>query len=292
MRTRFWTSLMAMAAVGAFLYLAPVVAAGQTTQGTQATPTKAAATWVPPRTPDGQPDIRGYWGQRNNITTYSMQEGVADRAEHIRMSGQAPALGHPIKDPADEKIPYQPWAAKKAALHHDVHRSPSKPELLDPVTRGFLEGVPRINLQGGFQITQYPGTVVILHDYGHTYRVIPLDGRPHLGQNVKLWMGDSRGHWEGNTLVVDVTNNNDQTWFDIVGSFHSDALHMVERWTYVAQDRIDYEVTIEDPKVFTRPWKMGWNYGRNPTEEQWENAVWEGNHATGVILGDLETGKQ
>src|SRR5438552_5571518 len=78
MRTRFWTSLMAMAAVGAFLYVAPVVAAGQTTQGTQATPTKAAATWVPPRTPDGQPDIRGYWGQRNNINTYSMQEGVAD----------------------------------------------------------------------------------------------------------------------------------------------------------------------------------------------------------------------
>src|SRR2546425_831178 len=100
MRTRLLASLMAMAAVGAVLYLTPVVMAGQTPQATM----KAAATWVPPRTPDGQPDIRGYWGQRNNITTYSLQEGVADRAEHIRMSGQAPALGHPIKDPADEKF--------------------------------------------------------------------------------------------------------------------------------------------------------------------------------------------
>ena len=285
MSTRLVASLMALATVGAASVLAPADAAGQAPQGT-----KAAATWVPPRTQDGQPDIRGYWSQRNNITTYSLQEGVADRAEHIRMSGQAPALGHAIKDPADEKIPYQPWAAKKAALHKDEHRHPSKPEYLDPVSRGFLEGVPRINLQGGFQIIQRPGHVVILYDYGHTYRVFP-DGRPHLGQNVKLWMGDSRGHWEGNTLVVDVTNNNDQTWFDIVGSFHSDALHMVERWTYVAADRIDYEVTIEDPKVYTRPWKMAWNYGRNPPEEQWEQAVWEGNHAAGVILAASEPEK-
>jgi hypothetical protein len=145
--------------------------------------------------------------------------------------------------------------------------------------------VPRINLQGGFQILQPPGQVVLVHDYSHTYRVIPLDSRPHLGKDIKLWMGDSRGHWEGNTLVVDVTNNNDQTWFDIVGSFHSDALHMVERWTFVNRDRIDYEVTIDDPEVFTRPWKMAWTFGRNPGEEPWESAVWEGNRAVEVIFG-------
>jgi hypothetical protein len=101
-------------------------------------------------------------------------------------------------------------------------------------------------------------------------------------------MGDSRGHWEGNTLVVDVTNNNDQTWFDIVGSFHSDALHVVERWTFVDPDRIDYEVTIDDPEVFARPWKMAWNFGRNKPEEQWESAVWEGNRAVEVIFGKKE----
>ena len=284
MSTRFLASLMTIAATAAVVLLAPVFAAGQA-------PAAAAMTWDPPRTPDGQPDIQGFWGQRNNITTYSLVEGEADRAEHISITGQAAAVGKPVKTP-DGKIPYQPWAAKKAAFHYEQHRHPSKAEFLDPVTRGFLEGVPRINLQGQFQIIQRAGYVVLLHDYGHTYRVIPLDQRPHLGQTIKLWMGDSRGHWEGSTLVVDVTNNNDQTWFDIVGTFHSDALHMVERFTYVSRDKIDYEVTIEDPKVYTRPWKMAWNYGRNPQDEQWENAVWEGNRATEVILGNRETGKK
>ena len=84
----------------------------------------------------------------------------------------------------------------------------------------------------------------------HTYRAIPLDGRSHIQESVKLWMGDSLGRWEGNTLVVDVTNNNDQTWFDIVGDFHSDALHVAERFTPVDAETIEYEATITDPKVY------------------------------------------
>lgn len=318
MSNRFFGLMIAMATVVAVLALAPVPVAGQAPPPRKASarlrpphPTHygvaspklqrrrasldvarqsevgqatAAKTWDPPRTPDGQPNIQGSWGQRDNITTYSLQAGVEDRAEHIGITGQAAATGHPIKDPPD-KIPYQPWAAAKAKLHYEEHWRPSKPEYLDPVVRGFLEGVPRINLQGGFQIIQPPGQVVLVHDYSHTYRVIPLDGRPHLGKDVKLWMGDSRGHWEGNTLVVDVTNNNDQTWFDIVGSFHSDALHMVERWTFVSPDKIEYDVTIDDPEVFTRPWKMAWTYGRNQGEEPWESAVWEGNRAAEVIFG-------
>ena len=283
MSTRLAASLMALATVGAASILAPANAVGQAPQGT-----KAAATWVPPRTQDGQPDIRGYWSQRNNITTYSLQEGVADRAEHIRMSGQAPALGHAIKDPADERIPYQPWAAKKAALHKDEHRHPSKPEYLDPVSRGFLEGVPRINLR---RISDYsaPGHVVILRLRAHLSRH-PLGRASPSGQNVKLWMGDSRGHWEGNTLVVDVTNNNDQTWFDIVGSFHSDALHMVERWTYVAADRIDYEVTIEDPKVHATV-EDGVELRAQPSRGAVGAGGVGGNHAAGVILAASEPEK-
>jgi hypothetical protein len=280
-----------MIAVVAVFSLAPLSGAGSAWLAGRgaAAQTAAAGTWNPPRTPDGQPDIRGSWNQRDNITTYSLQAGVEDRAEHIGITGQAPATGHPIKDPPD-KIPYLPWAAEKARFLYEEHRHPTSPEYLDPVVRGFLEGVPRINLQGGFQILQSPGQVVLVHDYGHTYRVIPLDGRPHLNPRIKLWMGDSRGHWEGNTLVVDVTNNNDQAWFDIVGSFHSDALHMVERWTSVSADRIDYQVTIEDPNVYTRPWKMAWTYGRTAAEEPWENAVWEGNRSPEVIFG--ETGKK
>jgi hypothetical protein len=285
-RTRCFGSIV-IVATALFGVLLPRAA------GAQAAATPPAVTppgWAPTRTADGQPDMQGLWNQQNNITTYSMQAGRDDRAEHISMSGQAPATGRPIKDPPDEKIPYQPWAADLANFLHEQHRSPSKPEYLDPVTRGFMEGVPRINLQGGFQIVQPPGYVVILHEYGHHYRIIPLDGRPHLGGNIKLWMGDSRGRWEGNTLVVDVTNHNDQTWFDIVGSFHTDALQLQERWTFVGPDRIDYEVTLADPKAYTRPWKMGWNYARNkePGYEQWENAVWEGNKATDVIIGDRD----
>jgi hypothetical protein len=141
-------------------------------------------------------------------------------------------------------------------------------------------------LQTGFQIVQTPGRVVFLYEYGHHYRSIPLDGRPHLPADMKLWMGDSRGHWEGRTLVVDVTNNNDQTWFDQVGAIHSSALHVIERWTIVSADRIDYVATIDDPSVFTQPWKIGMNYSRNrdAAYEQMESAIWEGNRAVGLMM--------
>jgi hypothetical protein len=241
--------------------------------------------WTPTRTPDGQPDIQGYWGQRSDITTYSIQRGFEDREEHTRIGGQAPQKGRPIIDPADGMIPYQPWAAEKAAFHYGEHKKPSKPEYLDPVPRCFEEGVPRINYQGAMRILQFPNYIAILHDFGHHYRVIYLDDRPHVGDTLKLWMGDSRGHWEGNTLVVDVTNHNDKTWFDIVGSFHSDALRVVERWTFASADQIDYVATIEDPKVFTRPWKLAVTLGRNKPEEQWEAAVCEGNKTVHVAFG-------
>jgi hypothetical protein len=239
-----------------------------------------------PRTGDGQPDIQGYWRQRNNVTTYSLEEGEAHRAEHIRITGQAAATGRPIVDPPSGRIPYQPWAAAKAKFLLDVHTGPERPEDLDPVSRGFMEGVPRINLQTGFQILQTANRVVILYEYGHHYRVIPLDERPHLPGDILLWMGDSRGRWEGNTLVIDVTNHNDQTWFDQVGSFHSRALKVTERWTAVDADRIDYDVVIDDPKVFTRPWKMALNFVRNtePGYEQLEHAVWEGNRAVELMV--------
>jgi len=128
--------------------------------------------------------------------------------------------------------------------------------------------------------------VVILYESNHSYRVIPLDGRPHPPAQVKLWMGDSRGRWEGNTLVVDVTNFNEETWIDSHGSFHSDALHVVERWTPAGPDRIDYSVTLEDPKVFTRPWKMAFAVNRNREKnyEIWEDSRHEGEQDVEGIL--------
>jgi hypothetical protein len=248
-------------------------------------PPKEDPNFKPSRTPDGQPNIEGQWVQASDIITYSIEDPEAERAEHVALGGQRPMIGRPIIDPPDWKIPYQPWALKFAAFLHEQHLKPSKPEYLDPVSRGFQEGLPRINYQGAFHIQQFPNTVLITYDYHHSYRVIPLDNRPHLPANVKLWMGDSRGRWENNTLVIDVANNNDQTWLDIVGAFHSDALHLVERWSITAPDHIVYIVTVEDPKVYTQPWKLRVDYRRQPVDEQWESAVWEGNRTADVVLG-------
>ena len=107
-----------------------------------------------------------------------------------------------------------------------------------------------------FQILQFPHRVLILYEYIHVTRTIYMDGSPHPEGHIDFWMGDSRGHWDGDTLVVDLIHFNDQTWFDRAGNLHSEALHVVERYTRSGPDHVTYDVTIEDPKVFTRPWKM------------------------------------
>jgi hypothetical protein len=275
---RFLTSMIAMTMVAAVVSVAPAPAAGQPL------PTPAT-TWKSPLTPDGQPDIGGHWTQQNEVTTYSIQAGVADREEHTRIQGSEEATGRPIVDPPDGRIPYQPWAAERARFLYEQHLQPSQVEYLDPVSRSFLDGVPRINYRGTMRVVQSPGYVVIINEFNHAYRVIPIDGSPHIGADLKLWMGDSRGHWEGNTLVVDVTNHNEHTWFDIVGSFHSDALHLVERWTFVSPERIDYEVTISDPKVYARHWRILVNMGRVEDYEIWEEAIWEGNDLVENVMG-------
>ena len=117
----------------------------------------SAVDWAPAQTRDGQPDVQGYWGQRNNTTTYSLERGDEDRREHTRITGQRAATGKPIVDPPSGLIPYQPWAKDKYEFLLSVHTGPEKAEDLDPVARGFMEGTPRINLQTGFQILQPPG---------------------------------------------------------------------------------------------------------------------------------------
>ena len=133
-------------------------------------------------------------------------------------------------------------------------------------------------ISGDLQIHQIPGHVVILHEWDHAYRVIPLNGRPHVARDIKLYNGDSRGHWEGETLVVDVTNFNDKVWLDSHGSFYSEALHVVERWTLVNPDTIKYEATLEDPNVFTRPWTITFTLSRKQEQEYefFEEACHEG----------------
>ncbi len=192
-----------------------------------------------PRAPNGRPNLSGVWQVMNtaswDIQDHSAQKGVP--------AGQGVVEGN--------DIPYQP-AALARRKENFANRATA-----DPLTKCYLPGVPRITyMPFPFQILQTPTHVEIFYEYAHAVRQIYVNGSPHPPGHIDWWMGDSRGRWEGDTLVVDVVDFNDQTWFDRAGNFHSDALHLVERYTLADPDHLSYEVTIEDPKVFTRPWKM------------------------------------
>ena len=234
-----------------------------------------------PRTADGRPDLQGYWDGGPANASHSVEEGCCD-AIHARMQGRGPErLGLPeqmIVDPPDGRIPYRPWAAARRVEHLFDMETPTELSHIDPEDRCLLVGVPRSNYRGDLQIRQNAGHVVILYEWAHAYRVVPLDGRPHVGEDIALYNGDSRGRWEGDTLVVDVTNFNDVPWLDSHGSFYSERLHVVERWRMLDADTIRYEATIEDPTVFTRPWTLAFTMGRIGGEgyEFYEEACWEG----------------
>jgi len=189
---------------------------------------------------DAKPDFSGVW-QVLNTAAWDIQD-------HNGALGVPPGLG--VVE--GNEIPYQPWAAAKKQENFKNR------ETADPTYANcFLPGVPRATyLPYPFQIVQTPSRIAIAYEFAHALRVIPLDGSSHPDGAPDAWMGDSRGRWEGNTLVVDVRNFNDQTWFDRAGNFHSDALHVVERYSLADRDHMQYEATIEDPKVFTKPWKM------------------------------------
>jgi hypothetical protein len=191
-----------------------------------------------PRTADGRPDLSGVW-QTLNTAAWDIQD---HRASLGVPAGQGVVEGN--------EIPYQPWAIEKRQANFKNRLTE------DPETKCFLPGVPRITyMPYPFQIVQTPTQIAILYEYVHATRNVFMNSE-HLEGPLEWFMGDSRGHWEGDTLVIDVTDFDDQTWFDRVGNFHSDALHVVERYTPITPDHLEYEVTIDDPKVFTRSWKM------------------------------------
>ena len=280
MKPGFFVSMAAFATVAAVVSLTPVSAAGQT--------------WNPPRTPDGQPDIQGYWvpqGPTGGMTfpTYTLEGGHPFDERQTAIAGENAAGANAqqwsralkaqsvVVDPPTGKIPYQPWAFARRQENLEAHTHPTKPEQIDGRARCYLAGVPGTTYGGDSQIVQTPGYVVLLQEFGHAPRIIPLDGRPHLGEDIRLWQGDSRGRWEGNTLIVETTNTTAKL-FDHIGDFHSDAVRVVERFSFDRPDTIRYEATIEDPKVFTRPWTIGLTLARNtePGFELLEEACIEG----------------
>lgn len=177
-----------------------------------------------------QPDLQGIW----------MPAKPIDNLEK----------GGFIKDPSNGKIPYT--AAAKAKRDENLKNA----KTADLVNKCYMPGVPRLMTMGfPFQIFETEKYVAIVSEYSHTYRMIYLDGSPHL-DFPGLWNGDSRGHWDGSSLVSDVTNFNDQTWLDKSGNYHSDKLHVTERFTRTGPKTLLYEAAISDPDTFTKDWKI------------------------------------
>jgi len=233
--------------------------------------------------PDGQPNVEGAWRPVSG-GTHSLDPALSSAQEfEQRTTGVRKINPSFVVDPPDGHIPYQPWAKALQKNLEALYENPTKPEHVDTQTRCLVPGIPRLYYFPTFRIIQPPGQVVFVWDEYHTYRVVPLDGRPHPASNVKLWMGDSRGHWEGKTLVVDTTNLNAKSRLDVIGDFYSENAHIVEKFIFVDDKTMTYEATITDPTVFTRPWTLRIPQRRMPDDEFWEFACHEGNLDPGVV---------
>jgi hypothetical protein len=211
------------------------------------TPAAAAAArpaW-PKRLKDGQPDVQGIWDPLETLGCFG---------------GLGPGC---ITDPQDRQIPYQAWALARRNEARAGMLKPN-PAQTDTRSRAWPDGVPRLTFYSEFQIVQSPGAVVVLFETQHEFRYIPLDNRPHLEQPIGLWMGTSRGHWEGTTLVVEVKNLSDRSRLSLSGDFASDALTVTERWSFVDANKLQYSATLTDPKVYTRPWTVSHTIVRHP----------------------------
>ena len=206
-----------------------------------------------PRTADGQPDLSGVW-RAWNLAQFDVED-------HSAMPGIPPGRGV-IVDPPDGKIPYKPEMLAKRKENYEKSRTSDPWKSADPLAKCYVPGVPRATYIGfPFEIVQMKTNVLFIYEWMHLRRPAYYDAKGRM-KDIDFWFGDSRAHWDGDTLVVDVADNNDRTWFDSVGNFHSEQLHVVERYTRTGPDTLHYEATIEDPKTFTRPWKMAMDLQR------------------------------
>lgn len=240
---------------------------------TTKTESNRSQAYRPARTSDGKPDLNGIWQALNSanfdiqahaarpalaLIPASPRSGVAGlvRATHVELPHPSVRLlgavgGVPAGEGIVEggEIPYQPWAAAKRKENgeHWLER--------DPEIKCYMPGVPRATyMPYPFQILQGTQKIAIAYEFAGASRTIHLDKVPD--SPASTWMGWSRGRWDGDSLVVEVTDFNDETWFDRAGNFHSDQLRVTERYTPTSRDHLLYEATIDDPKVFTRPWKI------------------------------------
>ena len=223
----------------------------------------------------GQPDLSGVW-QVLNTAAWDIQD-------HSGQLGVPPGQG--VVE--GNEIPYLPSAAAKK-LENFARRATADPA----EANCFLPSVPRATyMPFPFEIVQTPRKIAIAYEFAHALRTIPLDGSSHPEGLPDTWMGDSRGHWEGKTLVVDTTNFNGKGWIStsaaggrIKGIPESPSLHLVERFTHADPNTILYELTVDDPEVYTKPWKVSMPLTRDDSYKIYEYACHEGNEAVGNIL--------
>ena len=290
---------------------------------------RARSEWTALRTPWGDPDLQGTW-TNETITPFERPAALANtpflteaeasalEARAARQRETADEVSRPgdvgsynqvwfdsgtrvvstrqaslVVDPADGRVPLRPEALRQREEYET--RNGEAPEFMSPwdrcITRGIPGGFFPAGYNNSYQILQVPGFVVIHYEMIHAARIIPTDGRAHAPSYLRSWDGDSVGRWEGNTLVVDVTNYNGKGWIAtnaaagrMRGVLQSDALHVVERFTRVSARTIHYEVTIDDPKMYTRPWKVAIPLERDDDYRIFEYACHEGNHAVENVL--------
>lgn len=233
-RLRSWMGVAVLAMVYLSLAVMPVLS--------QSSPAYKA-----PRTPDGRPDISGIW-QAMNEANWNVEAHPAAPAA-VNANGAMFAIPPGAGVVEGGEIPYLPEARKKQQENFADRLK------RDPENKCYMGGIPRATyMPYPFQIVQNPKTILFAYEYAGAVRSVNMAAPTN--PPADSWMGWSNGKWEGDTLVIDVKGLNDQTWFDRAGNFHSDALHVVERYSPRSSDTLNYEATIEDPKTFSRPWKI------------------------------------
>jgi hypothetical protein len=242
MRDRFLRLSIVAVAVAA---IAPSLSPAPTAQAPAGAPA-----YAPARTAAGQPDLQGVW-RVWNLAKFDLED-------HGAKPGVPAGRGF-VVDPPDGRIPYQPWALEKRRQNYENTRNPDPWKNADPLVKCHLPGIPRMTYLGWpFQIVQTPQYVEFIYEWSHKRRLVPVTSvaPPPAPDDQSNWNGIPRGRFEGHSLVVTLTNFNGYAWFDMAGNFHSNALKVVERYTPFNADTLQYEATMEDPKVFTRPWTI------------------------------------
>ena len=296
-----------------------VAAASATMEQQRAAPTPAGATWAHPRTPWGDPDLEGVWTSDNNFSIplerpaevadkefldgRDLDDALARRAKTIAavadggVVGAGPAHWYEnltarsrrsslVIDPRNGRLPALTAEARERAAAGAAARKERGPsdswEDRSLWDRCITVGLPSVMFPTGYNnnvsILQAPGFVTITHEMMHDTRVIPLDGRPHVSPRIRHYLGDSRARWEGATLVVDVTNFHPKSSYRASG----DTLHLIERYTRTAADQVRYEVTVDDPRTYERPWTAVLDLA--PQGDMFEYACHEGNRGLENIL--------